>query len=146
MILALIFLISGLVVGNNIYNKIDNNLLQTFNEDNKYYLLQEGVYNSKESMQSQTRNIKPKISQIKDSKYYVYVGITKSKDNAQKIKQIYENSGYEIYIKDIKIKDEEFFNNVSQFDILIENTNNEDEILTIEEVVLSNYEKKLENS
>jgi len=35
---------------------------------------------------------------------------------------------------------------VTQFDILIENTNNEDEILTIEEVVLSSYEKKLENS
>ena len=103
-VLAIIFLISGLVVGNNIYNKIDKNLIQTFNEDNIYYLLQEGVYNSKESMQSQTRNVNPKISQIKDSKYYVYVGITKSEENAKKIKQIYENSGYEIYIKEIKIK------------------------------------------
>ena len=36
---------------------------------------------------------------------------------------------------------EEFYNNVTQFDLLINNTNNSNEILTITEVVLANYEE-----
>lgn len=145
-IISLIFLVSGLIVGNNLYNKIDIKLLQTFNEDNKYYLLQEGVYKSKSNMQSQTRDLNPKIYEEKEGKFYVYVGITRNENNAKKIKEIYENAGYDIYLKEIKITDEEFYNNVTQFDILIDNTTNEDEILTIEEVVLSSYDKKLKNS
>lgn len=146
LIICLLFLITGLLIGNNLYNKIDLSLLPTFNEQNKYYLLQQGVYNSKESMQSETKNINPKVVFFKDDKYYVYVGITSKEENAKKIKDIYENQGIDIYLRETTIKDEEFINNITQFDILIENTNNEEEILTIEEVVLSSYGKKLENN
>ncbi len=103
--------------------------------------MQLGVYNDKETMQSETRDINPKIYEVIDNKYYVYVGITGDKNNVEKIKNIYSN--YNINSKKIKIKDEEFKNNIEQFDILIENTNNTDEILTIEEVVLSSYNKKI---
>ena len=56
-------------------------------------------------------------------------------------KEIYENKGYQIYIKEQNLSNEEFYNNVTQFDILINSTNKESEILTIEEVVLANYEE-----
>ena len=143
LIVGAFFLITGFIIGNNLYNKIDLTLLPAFNESNKYYLLQQGVYNSIESMQKETKNITPKIATLKDEKYYVYVGITGSENNAKKMQEIYENKGINIYLKEITIKDEEFTSNIQQFDILIENTNNEEEILTIEEVVLSTYEKKI---
>ena len=53
LIISLIFLISGIVVGNNLYNKVDLELIRTFQEENKYYCLQQGIYTSKESMQKE---------------------------------------------------------------------------------------------
>lgn len=143
LVIGTIFLVSGLVVGNNLYNKVDLSTIQVFNEKNNYYLLQEGVYSNKETMQSETRDLNPKVYEEKNGKYYVYVGITGNKDNAEKIENIYKESGFNIKINEINIKDEEFISNIKQLDILIENTNNQDEILTIEEVVLSNYNKKI---
>ena len=58
-----------------------------------------------------------------------------------KIKKIYDNKNIDTYIRKRNIKNEEFYNNVTQFDILINSTNKESEILTIEEVVLANYEE-----
>ena len=94
-------------------------------------------------MQSETRDLNPKVYEEKNGKYYVYVGITGNKDNAEKIQNIYKDSGFNIKINEISINDEEFINNLKQLDILINNTNNQDEILTIEEVVLSNFNKKI---
>ena len=142
-IIGTIFLVTGLIVGNNLYNKVDLSLIQAFKETNEFYLLELETYSDKETMQKQTRDISPKIYELKDNKYHVYVGITGSKDNASKIENIYKNENINVYTTKIKIKDEEFINNINQFDILIENTNNQDEILTIEEVVLSSYNKKV---
>lgn len=145
MVIIFIFLLSGIIVGNNLYKKVDLKLIQTFSESNEFYLLQEGIYSNKDSMQKDTRDISPKIYEVKDDKYYVYVGITSKIENANKIKDIYIKDGININIKKIKIKDEEFINSINQFDILIENTDNKEEILTIEEVVLSSYERKILN-
>ena len=135
LVIGTIFLVSGLVVGNNLYNKVDLSTIQVFSEKNNYYLLEEGVYSKKEIMQSETRDLNPKVYEEKNGKYYVYVGITGNKDNAEKIQNIYKDSGFNIKINEIS--------NLKQLDILINNTNNQDEILTIEEVVLSNFNKKI---
>ena len=41
----------------------------------------------------------------------------------------------------MKFSNEEFDHNVEQFDLLINSATNKEEILTIEEVVLANYEE-----
>ncbi|MDO4995608.1 MAG: hypothetical protein Q4E69_00365 [Bacilli bacterium] len=141
LIIALILIISGIIVGNNLYSKVDFQLLKTFKENNDFYLLQLGTYDSKEDMQRDTRDINPKVYEIKNNKYYVYVGISSNINNINKIKDIYSEK--ELTTKVINIKDEEFITNLRQFDILIDNTNNKDEVLTIEEVVLSSFNKKI---
>lgn len=141
LVVALIFIISGIVVGNNLYNKVDFKLLKTFKENNDFYLLQLGTYDTKEIMQRDTRDINPKVYEVKNDKYYVYVGISSNMNNLNKIKDIYKDE--ELTTKVINIKDEEFINNLRQFDILIDNTDDKDEILTIEEVVLSSFNKKI---
>lgn len=141
LVVALIFIISGIVVGNNLYNKVDFKLLKTFKENNDFYLLQLGTYDTKEIMQRDTRDINPKVYELKNDKYYVYVGISSNMNNLNKIKDIYKDE--ELTTKVINIKNEEFINNLRQFDILIDNTNDKDEILTIEEVVLSSFNKKI---
>ena len=116
-------------------------LINTFSEGKTYYFIQEGVYSSKEIMTENTKDIQVKTVDTLNNKQYVYLGITRDNNNAKKIKDIYEKKGYQIYIKEQNLSNEEFYNNVTQFDILVNSTDKESEILTIEEVVLANYEE-----
>ena len=116
-------------------------LINTFSEGKTYYFIQEGVYSSKEIMTENTKDIQVKTVDTLNDKQYVYLGITRDNNNAKKIKDIYEKKGYQIYIKEQNLSNEEFYNNVTQFDILVNSTDKESEILTIEEVVLANYEE-----
>ena len=90
--------------------------------------------------------IRAKKIETIDDKYHVYLGITKDYDIALKLKQIYESEGYQIYIKEVTLDNMEFSNNLEQFDLLIENAKNKNEILTIEEVVLANYEEIIQKN
>ena len=139
-ILSGIFLGLGILLGTNIYNAKDS-ITNVFSEGTIYYFLQEGVYTSKEIMEENIKEINMKAIDYQNDKYYVYVGITKEEELAKKIKTLYENDGYKIYIKEMKVSNEEFDHNVEQFDLLINSATNKEEILTIEEVVLANYEE-----
>ena len=130
--------IAGIILNNTYKEKLSNSFL---NEEKTYYFIQEGVYSSTSSMQENTKDLLVKTVDSKNDKQYVYLGITRDEKNAQKLKEIYESKGYQIYIKEQNLSNEEFYNNVTQFDILINSTNKESEILTIEEVVLANYEE-----
>ena len=131
------YILGGIVFGSN--KKFFNRKL------NMYYFLQEGVYSNSESLQNNLSSLGQKLVDYKDKKYYVYVGITKSIEVAEKLRDIYEKKGYKIYLKEKDIKSEEFSTNVDQFDLLIRDTKDEDQILTIEEVVLANYEEIFKN-
>lgn len=128
--------ILGSISGKLLFSKYKDD---SFNDGKNLYFLQEGVYDSKESLESNTKDIKGKLVIPNKDKYYVYVGITGTNDNVEKIKKVYTKKGYSIYKKQIKVDNLEFINNIEQFDILLDNASNND-ILTIEEVVLSNYE------
>lgn len=139
-IITITLLLIGIILGIKIYSAKET-IENVFAEGQTYYFLQEGVYTSKEIMEENVKDISTKIINYENNKYYVFLGITKDEDNAKKIKKIYSDKGYSIYIKEIKLNNEEFSNNVTQFDLLINNTNNPEEILTITEVVLANYEE-----
>lgn len=134
----IIILITGIIVGRNIYLSKST---QTFSNKDIYYFIQEGVYSSKSIMEENIKNMDLKVVDELDNKYYVYLGITKDESIAKKLKEIYESQGYQIYIKEVSLSNEEFNNNVTQFDLLINATTSEKEILTIEKVVLANYEE-----
>lgn len=135
---SIIILITGIIVGRNIYL---SKVTQTFSNKDIYYFIQEGVYSSKSIMEENIKNMDLKVVDELDNKYYVYLGITKDESIAKRLKEIYESQGYQIYIKEVSLSNEEFNNNVTQFDLLINATTSEKEILTIEKVVLANYEE-----
>ena len=97
-------------------------------------------------MEDNIKRIDPKIVVEEQDKYYVYVGITKNQKNADKIKELYEKKGYDIYEKKIPISNEEFKNNLEQFDLLLDKTTKEEELISINEVILANYEQTLQKS
>lgn len=144
--LSLISLLLGAFIGDYLYDTYQEKVLGVFKNYNTYYFIQEGVYSSEEIMNENIKNISNKIIDYKDNKYYVYLGITTDIANVEKIKNIYEEMGYQLYVKEINLSNEEFYNNVSQFDLLIKNSSKDEEILTIEEVVLANYEELIKKA
>ena len=140
-LLSIFFITLGTILGIFLRNSYKDNLLGAFGEGKIYYFLQEGVYSNKDIMTENTKDLNIKLVNEENGKYYVYLGITRDEENVKKIKEIYNTKGYQLYIKEINISNEEFYNNVTQFDLLIKNTTKEEEILTIEEVVLANYEE-----
>lgn len=110
----------------------------TFGTENKVFFLQYGVY-----QQERTKDVltDPYIEVEQDGNYYVYVGMTTNYDNAKKIKDFYEQQGIELYIKEEQVDSDEFFNELSQYDILLESTDTEEEITSVLATILSSYEE-----
>ena len=138
-LIGLCFILLGFGVGKILFMKIDLTKIRKRGE--KYYFLQEGVYNSDEKL----TNLKQKIMEYQDNKIIVYVGITKSLEVAEKILNIYDQNHISLSITERYFMNEELKNNIEQFDYLILSSNDSDEILKIEEVVLANYEEILKN-
>lgn len=139
-ILGLFFIVIGYILGEILFEN-QKELLKINKLKNSYYFLQEGVYSDKNNLQNNLNKLEHKLIDYQKDKYYVYVGITKDKAIATKLKEIYEQKGIRIYQKEKQIDSEEFSTNVEQFDLLIKETKEEEQILTIEEVVLANYEE-----
>lgn len=145
---TLIFMIGAIILGSicgNLLFKKYQNTTFAFHNSEKLYFLQEGVYHSLDSVTSNTKNISPKVIMEEDSKYHVYVGISGKKEIIARLKTIYKQKGYQLYEKEIEVDNEEFLENIKQYDMLAKTTNNDHDLLTIEEVVLSNYEEVTKN-
>ena len=72
------------------------------------YFLQIGAYKNHENVTNITKTL-PYYLVIEEEKlYHVYVGITKSEENAKKIKEFYTKSGNNIYIRAKTLSNENF--------------------------------------
>lgn len=102
----------GYFIGKYMFNQYDDKegLTPVFNEQETLYFTQQGVYSTKESMMENTKMFPNYIYTIIDDKYYCFIGITKNKENALKIKEFYKQKGYITYVKELKIGENEFLN------------------------------------
>ena len=138
---SFVYIMIGFVFGIIVF---DNNYFQEFFiKKNTYYFLQEGIY---QDVSHDNNDLVSKIVIEEDNNYAIYVGITKNREVAEKIKNIYELKGIRINILQKNIPKSLFDKNILEYDKLLKATNNSNTILTIEEIVLANYEKILNNS
>lgn len=137
---ALFFIFIGFIIGNFIFTNKEK-ILNILSQKEEYYFLQEGVYPDKENLNNNLNKIDIKVIDKEKDKYYVYVGITKDLKLAQKIQKIYKQRNINTYLKKKKLTSNAFSINLKEFDLLLNKTNDPEEILTIEEVVLANYEE-----
>lgn len=137
--LMIVSVLLGSLCGKGLYDSYANSQ-NVFNQNEKIYVLQEGVYSNLESLNRNTKDINPKVIVKENNQYYVYIGISKSLNQIKKIKKVYNKKGYSTYQKEIDINDKEFLVNLEQYDLLLDSAKTSDDILAIQEVVLSNYE------
>lgn len=109
-----------------------------FGLSNTVYFLQYGVYTKKDSLDIKADKY---IELEEDGKYYIYVGMTTSMDNAQKIQENYKKKGIELYIKECYVSNNEFVSELSQYDILLSSSKTEEEMNSILSTVLASYEE-----
>ena len=130
----------GIYIGFYIYRKYEkDNSKEVFSETNTIYLLQYGVYKEKDSMMEAGSNISDYFYYKDNDGYHIIIGITSIKDNLNKIKNSL-NIDSDIYLKEISINNNEFIENLRQYDNLIMNTDSNNVILSTEKLILSRYE------
>ena len=130
----------GFIFGIIIFDK--KALRDIYNKKNTYYFLLEDIYVD----DSYNGDLVSKIIVQENNNYAIYVGITKSREVAEKIQKIYELKGIKINILKKNIPKSLFDDNILEYDKLLIATNNSNTILTIEEVVLANYQKIINSS
>ena len=137
-------IVSGVLMTKFVFNQYDYSFdLKTVFDGNvsRAYFIEIGSYPTYEEMQMSAANLSSYIYEKIGDKYYVYVAITKSKENAKKIKEYFIKNGYNIYIKEIAIENELFFEKLYEYDTLLSNLNDEKAILTLCNQVLETYEE-----
>ncbi len=140
--LFIMCLISGFIsimFGNYIFNIYKNKLddtLEVISTNEKVYMLLYGSYNSKEKVDN--LKISDYLLEVDDF-YKVYIGITRTIENANIIKEIHKQLGNDIYIR------EKIINNLEFLDYLNYNDNYEkksnEEILNIQKNIIKKYKE-----
>lgn len=143
--LIIIPVLFGIILGKYIYNISNFNTKEVFDETYSVYLLQYGVYSNEENMKNSTSELS-NYFYFKDKKgYHVIIGIVKNKNNLEKIRDSYEITS-NIYLKEVKITNMEFYENLGQYDNLISKSNDKNFIINAEKQVLSKYEELVLNN
>ena len=134
----------GAVFGNIFYNKYEKE--QSLEKEYNSYLLQLGIFDTKEDMNKELLEIDDYIVIEKNNKYYVYLGVSTNKKNVTKLQEIFLDKDINTSIKKTVISDVEFMNSLEQFELLLDSVSSNEDIMSINEAILSSYEEMVLNS
>ena len=122
------------------FNQVKKNVSEVYHNA---YAVQYGVYKDPSTLEKTLKTLDNYVVSLEDGKYYVYLGFTTDYANLSKIKAMYKDMGVDVYIKEILITNEEFLNNLEQFDILLDNVSSTSDILSINSAILSSYDEMI---
>ena len=119
----------GYLFGFLIFKNYNEN--QYLSSDGNIYYIQYGVYNSKDVALSNASKLTNYIIKELDEKYYIYLGVTTSLDNALKIQNLYSDKDIYTYIKADYVKNSETLEKLKEYDDLINEKVSETEIESV---------------
>lgn len=131
----------SLLFGNYIFSSYKNaaeKIISASTQNEKVYMLLYGSYNSKDKVDKLT--LGNYILDEEDGFYKVYVGVSLSLENSNKIKEVYKDLGNSIYIR------EKYISNLEFIDYLQNNEQNfselsDEKILSIENNIIDKYKE-----
>ena len=129
----------GFLFGRVIFDNYSKKSVLAFNEGEKVYLVKLASYDSLEEI----KNSKSLLVLSNDSSYNLYAGITKQKDNANKIISYYKDSYKDITIDTLYVNDLKFLTELKEYDKLVSIVNKKDDLISIESIILANYKEVL---
>ena len=137
-------LLLGVMMGYYLFHEYDSTvkIKPVFQETSeKVYFFQLGVYSDLESVQNSTRSFTNYIYALEDSQYHVYVALTKSSKNVEKLKGYFKEKGYDIYVKEMVISSEEYLDKLTQYDQVLEKTTEKEAIENVVDKILTEYKE-----
>lgn len=135
-------LIIGFFLGSFFIKKYSGNLnLVIANSASEVYFIQYGVFSDFDSMEKNTINLENYIYKEELDKYYVYVGITKNKDNCFKMQNFYSQLGYNTIVKSYFINNSDFLKILDDYDEIISKIEDNTVLSSVMSQVLSKYEE-----
>ncbi len=142
-IIPIIFsILLGWFFGNFIYNQYSH-VSEEYRNSETIYFLQQGVYSNDQVLKKNISSLDAFTTIEDDNKYYVYVGITNNYNDAIHIKKLYKEKGYDLYIKEDKSNNAFFLNDLKQYSILLQNTDDFTKVNRILKAVLASYEENV---
>ena len=133
-------IISGAFLGNFLFERYKEEDKAVLKETNSLYFFIEGVYNNKSQAEKSSENVKVKLITKEDTNYVTYLAITKDEANLEKLEKLFKKLKVNATIKKMSINNKEFLTILEQMDLLLKKTNQNEELLAVNEVVLSNYQ------
>lgn len=124
----------------NQYNNFDGITVSSAGEN--VYFIQYGVFSSLESMEKETISLTNYIYSEIENLYYVYIGITRNSEIANKIVNYYKNLGYETIIKKYQITNKEILKIIDNYDTVMLKTDDSTTISSLINQVLIEYDKE----
>lgn len=140
----IIAIVSGALLGHTLFEKFKEEEQTVFNDMSPIYFLREGVYDNLEYALANANKFDTKIIVKEKAKYYLYLAISKSEDNLASIKKIYNDKNLVVETKNIS--NESFLTALEQMENLFKKASSDEEKLTIEKVILANYEELVLNN
>ncbi len=129
----------GFLFGRVIFDNYHKKSVLAFNEGEKVYLVKLASYDSLDKIE----NSKSLLVLSNDSSYNLYAGITKQKDNANKIISYYKDSYKDITIDTLYVNDLKFLTELKEYDKLVSIVTKKDDLISIESIILANYKEVL---
>ncbi len=129
----------GAFFGKMLYGKYETETVMV--DEDVFYLLQYGVYTNLEEAQKEQKKMNPSLLVQEEEKYYLYLGMSLQEKLLQKVKNDYDKENIVTYIKKTPLWNDTFKNHLSQWDVLLKNANTKEEVHSICEVVLADYEE-----
>lgn len=140
-------LISGAFLGKVTFDKYENlDIQNVISLNNKIYMLKYGTYANLDEMQDDVTGVDRYIYIQNGDRISAYVAISATKKNINKIKDIYLSKNLKLTIEKVTINNDEFVQNLNEYEKLLEATEDEKSLLIIENQILSCYEKVVVNN
>ena len=135
-VLTIISLLLGYLMAKVIFIEYKNDSVIALSKPGeKYYFLQMGVYSSYESMVDNSSKLSKYIYTMDNGKYYVFTCISKKLENISKMEKYFNDSGYETYIKEFNLLDDELSETINYVDTL------DDDIKKMCDLSISKYKE-----
>ena len=139
-------ILSGAVLGKVTFDKYSSlKVDEVISYNTNTYMLKYKTYSSKKKMEEDVKKIDRYIYIKEGNDITVYLAITTSKDNIKKIKKIYDEENIKTSIKRVDIENEEFIQNLNEYEKLLTAAYSKSSLITIENQILSCYEKLVDN-
>ena len=139
---ALLAIISGAVLGLLTFNRYkDFEVEKVISYNDNVYALYYGTYNTVEQMNNSMKDIDRYIYIKEGNMIKSYIALAANKKNIVKLKKVYKNIGINTKVVKVNIDNDEFIQNLNEYEKLLSATEKENSLIIIENQILSCYEE-----